>query len=90
MALRVALFIDHHNVYRGAFFDPSSRSVDGQFDPRAVGQLVCERGPPDEERVLHQVRVYTGQPDSTKQPKAYGAHMRQIGAWRTANSGATT
>ena len=34
--------------------------------------------------MLHQVRVYTGQPDSTKQPKAYGAHMRQIGAWRAA------
>ena len=36
----------------------------------------------DQHRVLHQVRMYRGLPDSTKDPKGYGAASRQIAAWK--------
>lgn len=59
----------------------------GQFDPVKLGQLICSRPPPGIDRTLHEVRVYTGRPDATKQPKAYAAHMKQCSAWQ--RSGAT-
>ena len=77
---RVAIYIDAQNVYRGAretFFHPPTHFTDGQIDPLKVGQLICSRESPGNQRVLHEVRVYTGRPDSTKQPRAYAAHMRQ-------------
>lgn len=32
-------------------------------------------------RELTQVRVYTGRPSSSRDPKTYGAHMRQCARW---------
>jgi hypothetical protein len=58
----------------------------GQIDPLALGNLICSRPPPGRTRVLHEVRIYTGRPESTKQAKAYGAHMRQCAAWQRAGA----
>ncbi|MEX2158859.1 MAG: NYN domain-containing protein [Dehalococcoidia bacterium] len=87
MAKRVAVFIDAQNMYQGArttFFGRSGSHTLGQFDPRKFGELVCQKAPvggTDIDRALVDVRVYTGRPDSSKDPRSYGAHMRQSAAW---------
>ena len=40
--------------------------------------------PGSPERVLREVRVYTGRPDATKDPRTYAAHMKQCSAWSKA------
>ncbi|MDE0709488.1 MAG: NYN domain-containing protein [bacterium] len=84
MADRVVLFVDYQNVYMAArqAFDPSPRAIphwEGQVDPLVLGQLLVTRSPFD--RTLTGVRMYRGLPDSTKDPKGYGACMRQIATW---------
>ena len=81
---RVSLFIDAQNMYhcaRKAFFDDDDHYCCGQFNPIALANLIVSRAPQGFERVLHEVRMYTGRPDSTKQPIPYGANMRQSAAW---------
>ena len=86
MADRVAVFIDGQNAYncaRAAFF-PLVRArhfTDGQFDPVALGHLLASRDARGFVRELHEVRVYTGRPDSAKDSKSYAAHMRQCARW---------
>ena len=85
MARRVVLFVDYQNIYRrarGVFHDhETSPHWEGQVYPDALGRLIVRMGH-DTDRVLHQVRVYRGLPDSTRDPKGYGAASRQIAAWR--------
>lgn len=87
MAIRLVLFIDAQNMYQGAreaFFGRSGPHTLGQFDPFKLGELICKKKPFGQEstiRHLDQVRVYTGRPDSSKDPHTYGAHMRQCAAW---------
>lgn len=81
---RVVLFIDAQNVYKGArraFFSQLDPSCFGQVNPIALGQFLCERGPKDIARRLAQVRIYTGRPESSKEPKTYAAHRKQCSAW---------
>ena len=81
----VVLFIDYNNFYNGArraFFSPTDAHYHGQIDPLEVARLVCSRPPPGTTRTLIQVRVYTGMPDATREPKTYAAHMKQTAAWR--------
>lgn len=87
MSERVVLFVDAQNVYHGArnaFFPGGASHVEGQIDHARVGQLISSRGPAGSNRVLHEVRIYTGRPESSKQPKAYGAHMKQCATWERA------
>jgi len=92
---RLILFIDAQNVYRGArtaFLSPNHLRTEphvfGQISPWLLGLLICNRGGPNgSQRVLHEVRVYTGRPDATKDPRTYAAHMKQCSAW--ARAGAT-
>ncbi len=89
MTDRVVLFIDAQNTYRGArrsFFQTITSHVEGQIDPIRAGQLICSRGPTGSSRALQQVRIYTGRPESSKQPRAYGAHMKQCAAWERAGA----
>lgn len=83
--LRLVLFIDAQNTYRSAreaFFTRNSPSSHGQFNPRRVAELVAKRSRPSgAECVLHDVRVYTGQPDLNRDPRTHAAHMRQCDAW---------
>ena len=80
---RVAVFIDAQNFYRNArraFFDASDRHWFGQVRPAAVGQLLAAR---DADRQLSGVRLYTGRPDASLQPKAHAANVRQCSAWES-------
>ena len=82
--VRVKVFIDSQNCYRDArrtFFAPAEPSTKGQVSPRRFGEVLAalRKAPPD--RQLTQVRVYTGRPNSTRDPKTYGAHMRQCAKW---------
>lgn len=82
MADRVVLFLDYQNVYRSAreLFHPiTAPHWCGQIHPVALGELLVERSQFD--RQFDEVRVYRGIPDSTKDPKGYGASQRQIGEW---------
>lgn len=82
MQARVIVFVDWENVYRSArrmFHAPHDVFMDGQVDPVLLGMHLASRQP---DRVLTQVRVYRGLPDSTKQPAAYGANERQAAVWK--------
>lgn len=86
---RVVLFIDAQNVYMGAqrsFHAAPIHHTDGQVDPMAVGQLICSRPPAGYTREISEVRIYTGRPDSTRDPRTYGAHMRQCESWERAGA----
>lgn len=81
---RLILFLDAQNFYMGArraFFLPSDSHFYGQIEPMKLANLICSRPPPGIARKVHQVRIYTGHPDSTKEPVTYTAHMRQCRAW---------
>jgi len=82
---RVGLFIDYQNVYmraRESFAATDGNHTDGQIDPLRLGQLLIARSPFS--RKLTEVRVYRGQPDSTRDPKGYAACERQCNRWRRA------
>ena len=86
---QVVLFIDEKNVYRGArraFFQPTDHHTYGQFHPVKLGELICSHLPHGmkEKRGLREVRLYTGRPNSSYEPKSYGAHMKQCAAWEAA------
>lgn len=88
LSSRVIVFIDSQNAYQGArgvFFRPTDHHACGQLDPLKLGRLICSKVPAGDKplvpRELEEVRVYTGRPDSTKDPKSYGAHMRQCSVW---------
>ena len=84
MSDRVVVFVDYQNVYMSAHqaFYPAPAAIphwEGQVDPLALGRLIVERG--IFERTLAGVHIYRGIPSSTKDPKGYGACMRQIAFW---------
>ena len=87
MTLSVVVFIDAQNMYRGArqaFFDESSVHPLGWFYPQKLGQMILSNKPygkESEDRYLKQVRIYTGMPSSTKDPRAYAARRRQVASW---------
>ena len=84
--LRLGLFIDAQNTYKGArehFFSKDSPSYSGQVHPVRLGKLIESRGGPHGAAcALAEVRVYTGRPDPTRDPKTYAAHMRQCTKWQ--------
>ncbi|HEX6674710.1 MAG TPA: NYN domain-containing protein [Actinomycetes bacterium] len=84
--LRVWVFIDAQNLYRDtrdAFHARDAPSSFGQVDPQGFGLLVAARGPvrSSRPRRLEEVRIYTGMPSSSKEPKTNAAHKRQRHAW---------
>jgi uncharacterized LabA/DUF88 family protein len=81
---RVVVFVDAQNFYHGArsaFFSRSDSHTLGQFSPSELAALICSRPPPNASRSVLQVRIYTGRPESSKEPKTYAAHMKQCAAW---------
>jgi hypothetical protein len=79
---RVVVFLDYQNVYRSArraFFQHTAPHWEGQVHPGRLAELIVSKG--RQPRELSEVRVYRGQPDSTKDPKAYGASQRQSAVW---------
>ena len=96
---RVILFLDEKNIYmeaRRAFFEWTDQDrlegvvkphhTRGQFHPIDLAELICSRLPygVTEERKLREVRLYTGRPSATYEPKTYGAHMKQCLSWEAA------
>lgn len=84
--LDIVVFIDYQNTYndaRRAFFGRGDPATRGQIDPIRLGNLLASRQPlgTNATRRVKEVRIYRGRPDSTKEPKTYGAHMRQCAAW---------
>jgi uncharacterized LabA/DUF88 family protein len=78
------LFIDAQNFYneaRRAFFSPLDSHIYGQINPMELVNLICSRPPVGITRTLHEVRVYSGRPDSGKDAKTHAAHMKQCAAW---------
>lgn len=93
MVNRVAVFIDAQNVYRCArdcFFTRQSPAQMGQIAPVALGRFLCDQRNPHQPsstaRTLDQVRIYTGRPESSRDPQTYAAHMRQCAAWERAGA----
>ncbi|GAV38266.1 NYN domain-containing protein [Streptomyces acidiscabies] len=83
MSDRVVVFYDYQNTYMGArrlYHDHWEGSNCGQFDPVALAQHLAADSP--YQRHLHQVRIYRGQPDATRQPGSYAASRRQHAAWQ--------
>lgn len=82
MADRVVVFLDYQNVYQSArrtFHSLSDPHWCGQPDPVALAQHLVADSP--FERTLTGVRIYRGQPDSTRDPRGYAASRRQHAAW---------
>jgi hypothetical protein len=82
---RLVLFLDDQNFYNGArrsFFSDQDSHFYGSVKPIELGKLICSRPPPGIKRQLHQVRIYTGRPDSNKEPKTYSAHLKQCAYWQ--------
>jgi len=78
---RVAVFVDYQNVYcraRSCLGLEGASHPEGQVHPVRLAQRIVDKRP---DRLLAGVRVYRGLPDSTKDPKAYGASRRQMQAW---------
>jgi len=83
MPNKLILFIDDKNLYNGArraFFSRIDPHFYGQIKPIELGNLICSRAS-NVPRKLHQVRIYTGLPDSSKEPKTYAAHSGQCASW---------
>jgi hypothetical protein len=66
---RVVVFLDRQNVYKGAremFCAYGAPHWEGQVDPVALARHLADDSPFS--RQLHQVRIYRGQPDGTRDP----------------------
>ena len=90
---KVTLFIDAQSVYnavRRAFFSPTDNHVSGQVDPMKLANFICSQPPSGVDRVLNEVRVYSGRPDSTKDPRTHAAHMKQCLEWRRCGANVIT
>lgn len=81
MIRQVVVFLDAHNVYKGAreaFHYPGCSSTDGQVSPLALAKQITAQVPDGE---LKQVRVYRGLPSNKHDPVGYAASRRQTAAW---------
>ena len=86
---RVVVFLDWQNVYmnaRSTFHRNRGPVQLGNVYPTQLGQRLAQARPG---RELTEVRVYRGQPDSTRDPKSYGANRRQQAAWERAGAKVT-
>ncbi len=57
----------------------------GQIDPMKYAQFIRDSAPAGSMRHVEQVRLYTGLPDPNKEPKTYGACLKQINVWQQAH-----
>ncbi|NYJ76576.1 NYN domain-containing protein [Allobranchiibius huperziae] len=80
----MTVLIDYENVQKSArrrFLSyAADRGTSGHVHPRQVGELIAsKRRRPS---VLHEVRVYRGQPNPWKQTVSAAANERQASDWR--------
>jgi len=84
---KLVVFIDAQNCYksaRDAFFSRPAPYINGQTDPVKLANIICSRNTPWIQKVLQEIRIYTGRADATKDPKTYAAHIKQCQAWQNA------
>ena len=84
---RLKVFIDAQNVRNGArnaFFENVSGHISGQIDPIKYARLLIDRS--NRPRILAEVRIYTGRPESGRDPRTYAAHMKQCATWTRAGA----
>jgi uncharacterized LabA/DUF88 family protein len=77
---RTILFIDYQNMYRSArdaFGWQSESGMYGNFRPYSLGRQVTG----ESDRVLTQVRCYTGIHTARGHPKLYAMMQRRMSAW---------
>lgn len=91
MHQRTIVFIDDKNVYndaRRAFFDADyDHFTRGGYDPCQLAQFAITKAEPGHpRREVTEVRIYTGRPDATREPKMAAAHDRQVAAWEQAGA----
>lgn len=87
---RLVVFFDYQNVYSGAreaFHSYDTPHTAGQIHPVKLAELVASRG--IGKRALTQVRIYRGRPDATRDPRGYGANLRQCTAWERSDQRVT-
>jgi len=91
-AQRVIVFMDEANVYHDArrcfhADDEAASSHMGRVWPPRYARELVGRQPHGVtgDRVLEEVRVYTGMPSGKRDPKGYAAHRRQMAGWEAAN-----
>ena len=85
---RVVVFLDWQNVYKAArklFHNDRGPVQLGNVHPMRLGERLAE-GRPGHARALTQVRIYRGQPDSTRDRRSYSANRRQQAAWERAGA----
>lgn len=90
---KITLFIDAQSLYnaiRRAFFSNTENHVFGQVNPMKLANFICSQPPPGVNRVLNEVRVYSGRPDSTKDPRTHSAHMKQCAEWHRGGANIVT
>lgn len=81
MPAGLVVFLDYQNVYavaRATFHPPLTPAQAGQIDPLKLGERIAAKSA---DRELVQVRVYRGRPDSKRDPRGYGANLRQCTRW---------
>lgn len=91
MTDRVVVFIDWQNLLMAArrAFHPARaarRSADGQIDPVALCELLCDRPPHGQSYELGEVRIYRGEPNPDNDPRMHAAHTAQREAWERAGA----
>jgi hypothetical protein len=77
----VIVFVDYHNLYKGAresFHTPEVPGVNGHIHPLQLGEIIARQIPKGE---LAQMRVYRGIPSNQRDPRGYGAVRKQTAAW---------
>ena len=86
MSKRMVIFVDYQNAYhsaRGLFHDHREDPPwMGQFDPVRLGEHILRSGD-DSARVVSQIRMYRGLPDTAKQTGSNRAAMRQNTKWES-------
>ncbi|WP_229123178.1 NYN domain-containing protein [Enemella evansiae] len=79
------MLIDYENVHKTAarrfLALGADRGTSGHVYPHKVGELLTQRRPFDS--VLHEVRVYRGQPNPHRQPVSAKANNRQTADWES-------
>jgi hypothetical protein len=88
---RVAVFFDWQNAYhcaRDAFCDPDDPSRFGNFRPKAMAELLADKGPSGPpRRVVSFIGIYVGAPDPRRDAQGAAAQSRRIASWQRDGAG---
>ncbi|HYM53498.1 MAG TPA: hypothetical protein VEW45_08515, partial [Candidatus Dormibacteraeota bacterium] len=83
---RVAVFYDWQNAYhcaRDAFCNPDDPSRFGNFRPKAMAELLADKGPAGAtRREVTFIGIYVGAPDPRRDAQGAAAQSRRIASWQ--------